>query len=111
VPAARIDPAAPVFTLVNTFHTSPDRQEAIVASLRRFTEETAQGLAGFVGASVHASLDGRRVLNYVQWARREGLEAMLATPQARAHMAEVAALAGAVDPVPYRVAYVRAAEP
>jgi quinol monooxygenase YgiN len=108
---ARIDPAALVFTLVNTFHTSPDRQAAIVASLRRFTEETAQALPGFVGASAHASLDGRRVLNYVQWARREDLEAMLATPQAQAHMREVAALADAVDPVPYRVAFVGAAAP
>lgn len=107
---ARIDPAAPVFTLINTFHTTPDRQAAIVASLQRFTQETARALPGFVGACVHASLDGQRVLNYVQWARREDLDAMLATPEAQAHMAEVAALAGRIDPVPYRVAFVGAVE-
>lgn len=106
--AAHIDEAGDVFTLINTFHTSPDRQEAIVASLRRFTQQTARGLPGFVGASVHASLDGRRVLNYVQWARLEDLNAMLARDDARAHMAEVGALAGAVDPVPYRVLFVEA---
>ena len=106
--AATIDQAAEVFTLINTFHTSPDRQDAIVASLRRFTAETAGGLPGFVGASVHASLDGRRVLNYVQWARREDLDAMLARDDARAHMAEVGALADAVDPVPYRIVFVEA---
>ena len=60
---------------------------------------------------MHASLDGRRVLNYVQWARREDLEAMLVTPEAQAHMREVAALAETVDPVPYRVAFVGASEP
>ena len=107
---ARIDDTASIFTLVNTFHTAPERQEAIVASLRRFTEETARNLPGFVAASVHASLDGRRVLNYVQWARREDLAAMLATPAAQAHIIEVGALADAVDPAPYRVAYISAAE-
>lgn len=97
---ALIDPEAPVFTLINTFHAAPGRQAAIVASLRRFTEATARGLPGFFGASVHASLDGRRVLNYVQWARREDLDAMLATPEAQAHMREVAALSESVDPAP-----------
>lgn len=103
---ARIDEAADVFTLINTFHTSPERQAAIVACLRRFTLETARRLPGFVGASVHASLDGRRVINYVQWARQQDLVAMLARDDAQAHMAEVGALADSVDPTPYRVAFV-----
>lgn len=59
---ARIDPAAAVFTLVSTFHTSPDRQAAIVESLTRFTM-TARDLPGFVGTSVHASFDGTCVVN------------------------------------------------
>jgi quinol monooxygenase YgiN len=103
---ARIDPADEVFTLVNTFHTSPDRQDAIVNSLRQFTADHAQNLPGFVGASIHASLDGTRVLNYVQWRRRGDLQAMLATDEAKAHMAEVGALADRIDPVPYAVAWV-----
>ncbi len=103
---ARIDAGAELFTLINTFHTTRERQGAIVAALRRFTDETARTLPGFVGASVHASLDGTRVLNYVQWRRREDLQAMLASPEAQAHMAEVGALADRVDPVPYAVAFV-----
>ena len=105
---ARIEEGRGVFTLVNTFHTPAERQGAVVDALRRFTLETAAGLEGFVGASVHASLDGRRVLNYVQWRSREHLQAMLARPEAKAHMAEVGALAEGVDPVPYRVAFVHA---
>ncbi len=62
-----------------------------------------------MGASVHASLDGSRVVNYVQWRTRADLEAMLARPEARDHMAEVGALADRVEPVPYRVAFVGAA--
>ena len=78
-------------------------------SLRRFTEGVARALPGFVGASVHVSLDGARVLNYVQWRSRADLDAMLALPQAKAHVTEVGALADKVDPVPYRVAYVGSA--
>ncbi len=103
---ATIEANGTVFTLINTFHTSRERQALIVASLQQFTEQTARTLPGFVGASIHASLDGLRVLNYVQWHSRGDLEHMLATPAAQAHMAEVGALADRVDPVPYRVAFV-----
>ena len=103
---AQIDDTVEIFTLINTFHTSRDRQTAIVDSLRRFTENFAKSLPGFIGASVHVSLDGARVVNYVQWRSRDAIQAMLATPEAKVHMAEVAALADRVDPVPYRVAYV-----
>ena len=106
---ARIDAAADIFTLINTFHTSRERQEAIVQSLQRFTTTVAQALTGFVGSSVHVSLDGTRVVNYVQWQHQADLEAMLALPAAKAHMAEVGALADRVDPVPYRVVFVSAA--
>ena len=51
----------------------------------------------------------RGVVNYVQWRRRTDLDAMLALPQAKVHMAEVGALADKVDPVPYRVVYVGSA--
>ena len=105
---AHIDDSVEVFTLINTFHTSPDRQAAIVDSLRRFTVDVARALPGFVATSVHVSLDGARVVNYVQWRSRADLQAMLALPEAQAHMAEVAALADRVDPIPYRVAYVGA---
>ncbi len=107
---ACIDVAADVFTLINTFHTSLERQGAIVESLRRFTETVARGLPGFVGASVHASLEGERVVNYVQWRSGVDLAAMLELPEAKAHMAEVDALADKIEPVPYRVVYVGAAE-
>lgn len=103
---AQIDDSVEIFTLVNTFHTSRDRQAAIVDSLRRFTTDFARSLPGFIGASVHVSLDGARVINYVQWRSGADLQAMLARPEAKAHMAEVGALADRVEPVPYRVAYV-----
>lgn len=107
---AQIDDSVEIFTLINTFHTPRDRQAAVVESLRSFTEDFARSMPGFIGASVHVSLDGTRVVNYVQWRSGAVLQAMLATPEAKAHMAEVAALADRVDPVPYRVSYVGSAK-
>ncbi len=105
---AIIDAGHRIHTLINTFTVTPDRQEAVIAALRAFTEAHARSQPGFLAASVHASLDGHRVVNYVQWRTGADLAAALATPAARAHMAEVASLATAIDPVTYRVAYVGA---
>ncbi len=101
-----IDDQKTVHTLINTFTVTPDQQDAVIASLRGFTKAYARSLPGFIGASVHASVDGKRVVNYVQWRKGADLAAMLATPAAQQHMAEVGRLAASVDPVVYKVAYV-----
>lgn len=103
---AMIDDAGSVCTMINTFGVSPARQNAVVALLKDFTERHASRFPGFISASVHASLDGQRVVNYVQWEREDDLVVMLATQVAKAHMVEIGILAESVDPVFYRVAYV-----
>ena len=65
-----IDDTATMFTLINTFETLPHKQGAVVKSLRSFTEQHAVFCKGFIGAAVHASADGQRVINYVQWEAR-----------------------------------------
>ena len=45
-------------------------------------------------------------MNYVQWRSNEDFEAMLFSPDARAHMADVETLAQRITPVIYRIAYV-----
>ena len=77
---AIIDANADVFTFINTFHTSSDRQAAIIASLKRFTEEVTIHLAGFVAVAIHASEDGQRVVNYVQWRSATDMTAMRSSP-------------------------------
>lgn len=103
---AVIDADASVFTLINTFEVDPGKALDIVESLRGFTESDTQHMAGFVSASVHVSIDRTRVVNYVQWRSREDFEAMLLSPDARAHMAEVGTLAEHITPVVYGIAYV-----
>ena len=106
---AVIDPEVEVFTFINTFHTSSERQAAIVESLRRFTGDVTAALPGFVSVAVHASVDGARVVNYVQWRSAADMNAMRGDPRFAAHMAEIGALADKIEPVVYLVVYVRAA--
>ncbi len=66
---------------------------------------------GFISASVHKSLDGTRVVNYVQWCRRGDFEAMLRNPDAFARVQEGDRLALAVEPHLYEVSFIGAAPP
>jgi heme-degrading monooxygenase HmoA len=102
---AVIDDATSIFTLINTFTVTPHNQGAVIEYLRSFTEQHARFLNGFIGASIHASLDGHRVVNYVQWESSADLSAMMASAPAKAHVAQVGALAERVDPVAYQVAF------
>ena len=59
-----------VVTLINVFTGAPEHQQRLVDLLVEATEEVMGGLAGFVSANLHKSLDGTRVTNYAQWASR-----------------------------------------
>jgi heme-degrading monooxygenase HmoA len=104
---AEINQDADIFTLINIFTTSADRQAAVIAALSRFTETVTMHLPGFIGSSLHASLDGSRVLNYVQWRTEADHAAMMRHPEAAAHRQALQPLVDDVEPRPYRVASVR----
>ncbi len=101
-----IDDQAHIFTLINTFKVHEGRAAPVVASLQKFTEEQTKRMPGFVGASVHVSLDGTTVVNYVQWKTRAAFDAMFETPAAKEHMRELKALVVRVSPIFYDVVYV-----
>ena len=63
------------FTQLIEFEIEPRQQPALVTALSRQTERLAQHHSGFLSASIQASDDGRRVLNYLQWQTREAGEA------------------------------------
>jgi quinol monooxygenase YgiN len=90
-------------TLVNVFDVDPARQDDLVAALDRATAEVFTSLPGFVSANLHASLDGKRVVNYAQWASAEAYQAALQRPDVLAHIREAAALADGFDPTVARV--------
>lgn len=63
------------FTQLIEFEIEPHQQPGLVSALSEQTERLARVCSGFLSASVQASDDGRRVLNYLQWQSREAGEA------------------------------------
>ncbi len=100
-----IAPKTDIYTLINMFSISPERQRELVASLVAITETFTNSQPGFIGAAVHASYDGTRVANYVQWQSKEDFRAVFEHPRMQSHMEEVSELAESVKPVFYSVEY------
>ena len=95
-----------VVTLVNVFTVTPDKQQRLVDVLSE-AAATMKRIHGYVSSNVHKSLDGTKVVNYVQWESREDFEAMLENPgEAAPHMQEAADLAEKYEPDLYEVSFV-----
>jgi len=89
----KIEPGAPIMTLVNTFTTTPVTQQAVLDILLDTTAAHICHLPGFVSANFHKSADGTNIVNYAQWQTAEAWQAMLADPIASGHIADVRKLA------------------
>ena len=79
--------------------------------LLRLMMERARFMAtqpGFISISLHRSLDGKRVVNYVQWASREELAAAHQAPEFRAKWPQVGKAAEDIDPALYEVVHIEA---
>ena len=94
-----------VLTLINTFTCADERQDALVAALAKSSEEVFRHLDGFISASIHASLDRTRVVNYVQWRTVQDFDAAELHPDVRKHLEEIMVIAETADP---RLFHVRA---
>ena len=98
-----IERHAPHATLINVFTVEPDRAATLAGLLDEATEKVMRHVPGFISANIHVSTDGTRVVNYAQWESADAMQAMLADPTAREHMAPAAALATSFDPHLYTV--------
>lgn len=85
-------------TLINVFTVESAKQQELVTLLIEATEQTMKHMPGFVSASIHRSLDGRKVVNYAQWENMAAFENMRKRPEAIPHMQAAAALAQ-FDPI------------
>jgi quinol monooxygenase YgiN len=63
-------------TFINTFRCEPSDQEEVVRINVDIIEHVASKFPGFISASVHRSVDGTLVANYLQWQSAEHLAAM-----------------------------------
>ena len=61
---------------------------------------------GFVSISVHRSLDGRRIVNYIQWENRDLLHAAHKSPEFRKEWSRFDKLTDDIDPHLYEVVHV-----
>lgn len=78
----------------------PERQRELPTVLTTASDQVMRHLPGFVSGNFHASTDGAKVVNYVQWESIELLDAALTDPTAREHMDR--AIQIAVDAEPHR---------
>lgn len=82
-----------LLTFINVFTVEPEKQQPLITLLVEATEQTMKHMPGFVSASFHRSLDGKKVVNYAQWESLAAFEAMRQDPHAIPHMQAAAALA------------------
>ncbi|RJQ73237.1 antibiotic biosynthesis monooxygenase [Pseudonocardiaceae bacterium YIM PH 21723] len=90
-------------TLVNVFTVTPPRQDDLVAALEKGVAEFFQSVPGFISATLHASLDGTRVINYAQWSSEQAFQDAMRRPEIQAYIATTAKLAENWDPTLTRV--------
>ena len=86
-------------TFFNTFRCLPEHQDEVVRINAEIIERVATASAGFISASVHRSVDGTRVFNYLQWQTAEDLARMQRSPE----FAEISAqFAGLIEFDPHQ---------
>jgi quinol monooxygenase YgiN len=103
VATTEIATGAAVATLINVFTCTPQRQDELVQEWTRHTEQAMRHQPGFISANLHASLDGRKVVNYAQWESERQLRDALANPDIRKDIARLAAIAVSSEPGFYSV--------
>ena len=92
-------------TQITVVEAEPEKQAEALSVMT----ERAQFMArqpGFVSISLHRSLDGRRIINYVQWRNRDLLQSAHKSPEFRKKWGQFDHLTDEIDPHLYEVAQV-----
>jgi quinol monooxygenase YgiN len=97
-----------IVTHINVFTVAPERQDELVQSLVE-TVQAARAMPGWISASIHRSLDGRQVTNYVQFESREAAQRVTQQLLAMGLIQRNTAI-GMVSPGQYKVAFTLARE-
>jgi heme-degrading monooxygenase HmoA len=67
----------PVLAELDIFVTQPDQQWLLIESLIAYTHDILKQQPGYIANAIHRSLDGLRVVNYVQWQSQANYEAYI----------------------------------
>ena len=92
-PEITISPNRDVATLINVFVVEPDNQDKLIEVLKEGTEALFSKQPGYISASFHKSMDGRRVINYGQWRSPKDIDAFRSKPEIGEYFKRVRELA------------------
>jgi len=92
-------------TQITVVEAEPGKQAQALELMTQRAEFVARQ-PGFVSISLHRSLDGRRIINYVQWKSRDLLAAAHRAPEFRREWREFDKMTDDIDPHLYEVARV-----
>ncbi|MGH2479652.1 MAG: antibiotic biosynthesis monooxygenase family protein [Ktedonobacteraceae bacterium] len=90
-------------TLINVFETRPEQQQVLLDELSRFASSVIKEEPACLGAALHRSADGLRVVNYAQWRSQEDLDRFV--KKYREQMQAQLQLAERANAHVYQVAY------
>jgi heme-degrading monooxygenase HmoA len=94
-------------TQITIIEAEPEKQ-AEALSLMAERARFMQRQPGFISISLHRSLDGRRIVNYIQWESRDLLRAAHQSPEFRNAWSQFERLTDDIDPHLYEVAEILA---
>jgi len=102
---AHIQTGNQMVTQVTFIEVEPEKQPEALSLMTERAHFMARQ-PGLVSISLHRSLDGRRIVNYVQWQNRELLQAAHKSPDFRKAWGQFDELTDQIDPHLYEVAEV-----
>ena len=89
-------------TQITIIEAEPERQQEALSLMAERAHFMARQ-PGFVSISLHRSLDGRRIVNYIQWQNRELLQEAHKSPNFRKDWRKFDDLTDLIDPHLYEV--------
>ena len=92
-------------TQITVIEPEPGKQAESLALMTERAHFMA-GQPGFISISLHRSLDGKRIINYIQWQSRELLHAAHQSPEFRKEWTKFDQLTDEIDPHMYEVTLV-----
>jgi len=98
----RVSREGNLVTLINVFETKPEQQQELIEQWIRFVESVEEE-PGLIGAALHRSTDGTRIVNYAQWRSEADYSSFV--KKYREQMEARLPLAEGVDPHIYEVVY------
>jgi heme-degrading monooxygenase HmoA len=91
-------------TQITVIESEPEKQaEALSLMIERARFMSRQ--PGFVSISLHRSVDGRRIINYIQWQNRDLLRSAHESPEFRKQWGHFDQLTDEIDPHLYEVVH------